>query len=91
MPRPHGVSCASSLGRGPLLSRGLTAQGSLYCGCSGHKYSVTSHVPALGEWEGLLGAGLCPPWTLWTGGPEQVTSSALSPAGGLRRAWGWWV
>lgn len=92
MPRRRGVPGAFSLGRGPPTSRGLTAQGSLYCGCSGHKCPVTGHIPASGKWEGLLGAGLRPPWTLCTEGPEpEQATSALGPAGGLHGAWGWWV
>lgn len=92
MPCRRGVPGAFSLGRGPPTSRGLTAQGSLYCGCSAHKCPVTGHIPALGKWEGLLGAGLRPPWTLCTEGPEpEQATSALGPAGGLYGAWGWWV
>lgn len=75
----HGVECS---GLWALMSRGLTAQGSLYCGCSGDK------CPALRKTQGLLGAG-GPDWTLWTEGPEpEHVASALSPAGGLHRAWG---
>ena len=51
--------------------------------------SVTSYTPALVEWEGLLGAGLGFPWVLWTKGQElEQMAPALSPAGGLYRAWG---
>ena len=71
------------------MGRGLAAQGSAYCGRSGDKCSVTSRTPALGEWEGLLGAGLRFPWMLWTEGQElEQMAPSLSPAGGLHRARG---
>lgn len=74
----RGVECS---GLWALMSKGLTAQGSLYCGCSGDK------CPALQKRQGLW--GLVGQTTLWTEGPEpEHVTPTLSPAGGLHRAWG---
>lgn len=60
------------------MGRGLATKGSLFCEVQDKCAPVTSHTPALVEWEGLLGAGLGFSWVLWIKGQEPK-QMALPP------------